>query len=439
MAKEGKSTATPRLRFPEFRNAKAWEKSKLGSIATIFKGKGVAKSDVVAGGAHPCIRYGELYTRYGEVIETVASRTNAPLSDLFLSRRNDVIIPASGETKLDIAKASCVLQDDIALGSDLNVLRPADNGVFLSYLLNGSKRYEIARVAQGDSVVHLYPSQLEEIVISRPDLVEQGKIADCLMSLDAAIAAQRRKAAALQDQKRGLTQQLFACEGEGLPRLRFPEFRDAPEWVIRSFKEIYEFESTNTYSRDQLNYTAGDVKNIHYGDIHTKFATQFRIGTETVPFVNPGEPLAKFESSAYCQAGDMIFADASEDLADVGKSIEIVELNGEKVLSGSHTILARQRQRDFVVGFGAFLFKSRGVRAQIEKEAQGTKVMGISPSRLAGIEIRFPLEKAEQRRIAECLSSLDDQIAAEAAKAILLKAHKAGLMQQLFPLLEDAR
>src|SRR5690606_6824071 len=110
----------PRLRFPEFREAEEWRKEKLGTIANLYKGKGISKADIVPKGAQPCIRYGELYTIYGEVIHNVASSTNVNARDLFLSKKHDVIIPASGETKIDIAKASCVMHDDIALGGDLN-------------------------------------------------------------------------------------------------------------------------------------------------------------------------------------------------------------------------------------------------------------------------------------------------------------------------------
>jgi type I restriction enzyme S subunit len=199
----------PRLRFPEFQNEPEWEEKKLGDIAVFFKGKGISKAEIDQNGKQPCIRYGELYTRYGEVIESVYSRTNIPASDLFLSRKNDVIIPASGETKEDIAKASCVMRDDVALGGDLNVIRTDRNGVFLSYYLNGPKKLDIAKVAQGHTVVHLYPSQLEKLEMVIPKGPEQQKIADCLSSLDELIAAQEPIIEALKTHKQGLIQQLF--------------------------------------------------------------------------------------------------------------------------------------------------------------------------------------------------------------------------------------
>ena len=217
------------------------------------------------------------------------------------------------------------------------------------------------------------------------------------------------------------------------PKLRFPQFRDSPAWIGKPMGEVYSFKGNNSLSRDQLNYEHGSVKNIHYGDIHTKFSTLFDISKERVPFINPSESLDGFRPENDCVEGDMIFADASEDLADIGKSIEVVRLNGERVVSGQHTILSRPSDDSLVVGFGAYLFKSRYVRTQIQKESQGSKVLGISATRLTKIELPIPSTKPEQQKIAECLSSLDDLIGAESQKLDALKAHKKGLMQQLFP------
>jgi type I restriction enzyme S subunit len=165
----------PALRFPEFKGE--WEKHNLGEIASFSKGKGISKADIVENGATECIRYGELYTTYGETIDDVKSRTNIDVNDLVLSESNDVIIPASGETQIDIATASCVLRGGIALGGDLNIIKTQNNGVFLSYYLNYKKKQEIASLAQGVSVVHLYSSQLSLLELNLPLRAEQDKIA----------------------------------------------------------------------------------------------------------------------------------------------------------------------------------------------------------------------------------------------------------------------
>src|SRR5688572_1390716 len=135
------------------------------------------------------------------------------------------------------------------------------------------------------------------------------------------------------------------------PKLRFPEFLGSGEWKTESLGDVYSFQSTNSFSRDRLNYENGSVKNIHYGDIHTKFATLFDITKENVPFVNPLESLDNIAPESYCVEGDIVFADASEDMEDVGKSIELVYLNNEKILAGMHTLLARQQENKIIVGF----------------------------------------------------------------------------------------
>ena len=217
-----------------------------------------------------------------------------------------------------------------------------------------------------------------------------------------------------------------------VPKLRFPEFRGAEGWAPEPMGEVYSFKGNNSLSRDKLNYVAGSVKNIHYGDIHTKFSTHFDVTKELVPFINESEEgIVRDEN--LCAEGDMIFADASEDLADIGKSIEIVRLNGERVISGLHTILARRIGERISLGFGGHLFKSGWVRTQIQKEAQGAKVLGISPTRLRNLRLPLPHDKAEQQKIAECLNSVDELMAAQARKVDALKTHKKGLMQQLFP------
>lgn len=222
-------------------------------------------------------------------------------------------------------------------------------------------------------------------------------------------------------------------ENKLVPKLRFPEFKNDGEWKSNSLGNIYAFITTNSFSRDDLNYTNGEVKNIHYGDIHTKFSTLFDITKENVPYINETIPLDKFKKENYCKEGDMIFADASEDLKDVGKSIELFNLNNEKLLSGLHTLLARQKKSDFSIGFGAYLFLNDKIRKQIQRESQGAKVLGISAKRLYGINLFYPKKHKEQGKIVNCLSSLDDLIKNENLKLEALLRQKNGVIQQLLP------
>ena len=122
-----------RFKDDDGRDFPDWENTTLGNIATFLKGRGISKADIVKDGDTLCIRYGELYTEYSETIQEIKSKTNINHNELQFSKSNDVIIPASGETQIDIAKASCVLLSGVALGGDLNIIRSKENGIFLAY------------------------------------------------------------------------------------------------------------------------------------------------------------------------------------------------------------------------------------------------------------------------------------------------------------------
>src|SRR5690606_14830909 len=144
------------------------------------------------------------------------------------------------------------------------------------------------------------------------------------------------------------------------PKLRFKSF--AERWKKIAYGDIYTFYTTNSYSRDNLNYEAGLVKNIHYGDIHTKFSTLFDIQKEHVPFINTEIDISKIKEESYCQEKDLVIADASEDYADIGKTIELVNLNNEKVVAGLHTFLARPNKYEMAKGFAGYLVQTWNVR-----------------------------------------------------------------------------
>ena len=189
--------------FPE------WEEKRLGDIATFSKGKGISKADIDENGKAFCIRYGELYTEYGETIDVVKSKTNVNVNNLILSEINDVLIPASGETQIDIATSSCVRISGVVLGGDLNIIKSQENGVFLAYYLNTQKKLDIAKLAQGNSVVHLYASQLKLLDLKLPELKEQTKIANFFTAVDEKITNNQTQLNALKQYKQGLLQQMF--------------------------------------------------------------------------------------------------------------------------------------------------------------------------------------------------------------------------------------
>lgn len=204
------------MRFPEF--TEEWKEEQLDNIATLSKGIGISKEQLSEDG-EPCILYGELYTKYkSEIIKQVESKTDINGSKLKRSKANDVIIPCSGETAVDIATARCVPFDNILFGGDLNVISLHQyDGAFMSYQLNGKRKYDIARVAQGVSIVHLYGEHLKAIKTYNPTLPEQQKIAKLLSLLDDRIDTQNKIIEKLQSLIKGLAAQLTQS---GTPNIR---------------------------------------------------------------------------------------------------------------------------------------------------------------------------------------------------------------------------
>ena len=201
----------PALRFPEF--TEEWKEERLDEIAELSKGVGISKEQLSEDG-EPCILYGELYTKYkSEIINEVISKTNIEASKLKRSKKNDVIIPCSGETTIDIAVARCIPFDDVLLGGDLNIISlHKDNGAFIAYQLNGKRKTDIAKLAQGVSVVHLYGENLKTIKTYNPCLQEQQKIVRLLSILDERIATQNRIIEKLETLIKGIVETVISSQ-----------------------------------------------------------------------------------------------------------------------------------------------------------------------------------------------------------------------------------
>ena len=227
----------PKRRFEEFQDAPAWEQRKLESMATFSKGCGYSKSDLIDSG-HEVILYGRLYTSYETVISSV--NTYVELNDKsVISVGGEVIVPASGESPEDIARASVVEKEGVALGGDLNIIRPKSSldSVFLALSIsNGSQKKELSKRAQGKSVVHLHNSDLKEVIILYPKVEEQSKISDLFISFDSLISLHQRKLDKLRALKESYLSKMFPAEGENKPELRFKGYTDA--WEQRKLGDM---------------------------------------------------------------------------------------------------------------------------------------------------------------------------------------------------------
>ena len=280
--KDKKVLNVPNLRFPEFTGE--WKKERLDEIAELSKGIGISKEQLSSNG-NPCILYGELYTKYkSEIISEVISKTNIEKNKLKHSKQNDVIIPCSGETAVDIAVARCVPFDNVLLGGDLNIIRLHKyDGAFMAYQLNSKRKIEIAKLAQGVSVVHLYGENLKSINTYNPSLQEQQKIVRLLSLLDERIATQNKiiyklksliRGIMVELQKRGLSNGTWKkvllsnvlTERNELNKSLYPVYSVS---VIQGIVNQMEYLGRSFAASDTSKYHV-----VHYGDlVYTKSPT----------------------------------------------------------------------------------------------------------------------------------------------------------------------
>jgi type I restriction enzyme S subunit len=264
-------------------------------------------------------------------------------------------------------------------------------------------------------------------MIFAPPLLEQKRIASFFIVLDKKLEELKQKKLLLEYYKKGVVQKIFSR------KLKFKNNRgkDFPKWEPTKFGSIYSYKISNSFSREFLNFTNGKVKNIHYGDLHTRYKKLFDISHETVPFINKEINLTKIGKENYCKVGDLVIADASEDYSDIGKAIEIVNLKNQKVVAGLHTILARPDKNKLHLGFGGYLMDVEYVKMQICMIAQGTKVLGLSSRRLSEIEIMLP-SKDEQKRITDFLKAIDNKLITTSLQVQQIELYRKGLLQKMF-------
>ena len=211
-----------------------------------------------------------------------------------------------------------------------------------------------------------------------------------------------------------------------VPNLRFPEF--CGEWETIKVSELLDFYSTNSLSWEQLDYSNGKIKNLHYGLIHKGVPTMVDVACDSLPYIKEESMLKSF---TLFKEGDVAFADASEDTNDVAKAIEVVNCDNQQIVSGLHTIHGRDNSNRTVIGYKGYAFASDSFHKQIRRIAQGTKVFSISVRNFDEAYIGIP-SKEEQTQIAKLLITIDKRIATQNKIIEDLKKLKSAISKQVF-------
>lgn len=215
---------------------------------------------------------------------------------------------------------------------------------------------------------------------------------------------------------------------ERKPDMRFKGYEDS--WIEKPFGEVFDTLSNNTLSRDKLNYDAGSIMDVHYGDILIKFGEILDTEKEGLPFITNNADAEKYQT-AFLRDGDIVIADTAED-ETVGKCTEICNVGDKKILSGLHTIPYRSKD-GFATGFLGYYLNSGKYHDKLLPLMQGVKVTSISKSGLNETNVIYPKSKKEQALIGWFLFALDEKINSESIVCEKIKILKKAMLGKMFP------
>ncbi len=392
--------SAPKLRFKEF--AGNWPSVPLKDFVSFRKGKGISKADIQEDGIFQCIRYGELYTTYGQVITTIKSRTNISPSESILSQNGDVIIPASGETQIDIATASCVAKENVILGGDLNILSHQESGEWLAYYLSSAKKLEIAQLAQGNSVVHLYSSQLKELKVNKPTKAEQTKIASFLSAVDEKISQLTQKHQLLSQYKQGMMQKLFSQQ----IRFKADDGSEFEEWEEKQLGDVCHFINGRAYKQTEWEKEGTPV--IRLQNL-TGSGKEYYYSTLNLP------------DHQYCYNNDLLYMWSA--------TFGPIFWQGEKAIFHYHIWKVEVEPQQLDKQYMYYLLDE--MTEKMKSSLNGSTMLHVTKQGMESTKKNLPSIE-EQTKIANFLSAIDQKIDVVSEQLEQAKLWKKGLLQQMF-------
>ena len=428
--KDTKQGIFPALRFPEFDNH-FWDIKELSKIANLIKERArngnYTPMSVTSG-----VGLISQKEKFGRNI------SGNQYSSYFVIRKGDFAYNKSATNLYPEGYISMLKNFEIAavpnsIFTCFRVNRKEVLPEYLDYLFENNyhgkwlrKFIEVGARAHGSLSVDA--KKLFELPIVFPSISEQQKIADCLSSIDALIKAAENKIDELKAHKKGLMQQLFPADGETVPALRFPEFQDAGEWEEILMHQIGKMFS-GLSGKNSSDFGRGK-----------RYITYKQVYSDTVNDFDKCEKVLVRESEKqhYVQKGDILFTTSSETPNEVGISSVILESLSETIYLNSFCFILRPYDiNKLYPKFARYLFRSQIYRNRINKLAQGAIRFNLSRNQFIKLSLPIPRDLKEQQKVADCLSSIDDLIAVQTNRLEALRNHKKGLVQQLFPNLNN--
>lgn len=418
----------PAIRFKGFE--KEWEMEKLGKIGYTYTGlSGKTKEDFGCG-------EGKFITYMNVFSNPISSCKQLEKVGIDNSQNQvqygDVLFTTSSETPQEVGMSSVWLHNlkNIYLNSFCFGYRPQNDieSFYLAYLLrSNSFRSKMTPLAQGISRYNLSKGKVMDLSIPFPQKKEQTQIGNFFKTIDEQITLHEQKHQKLLNLKSAMLEKMFPKEGANVPEIRFEGFTD--EWIIDKMSEVFNFNiSTNSLSRIQLDEKNGQILNVHYGDILVKYSTVLDLEkNKVIPYIKDGK-LRDYKNQ-FLKDGDIVFADAAEDLI-VGKAVEIYNVKNNYIVSGLHTIVARPIFY-FEKYFLGYYLNSFSYRKQLIAMSQGTKVLSLSKTNFKNTIIKYP-DILEQQKIGAYFENLDHLISQSQTQINKYKNIKQALLQKMF-------
>ena len=260
-----------------------------------------------------------------------------------------------------------------------------------------------------------------------PSMTEQQAIGRFFKQLDTLITLHQRKYEKLVNIKKSMLNKMFPPNGASVPEIRFKGFTDP--WEQRKLDEAFDFTvPNNTLSRAELNQESGSVRNVHYGDVLIKYGSVLDVQNDELPFIT-GRSKDDFKG-ALLQNGDIIIADTAED-ETTGKVCEIVNIQDKDVVAGLHTMVCRPKNKT-AEGYFGYYMNSSSYHHQLLPLMQGIKVLSLSKTNVQKTTVKYPKDKAEQQKIADCLRRIDTLITLHQRKLEKLQNIKKSCLEKMF-------
>ena len=408
MTTETRSPLVPKLRFPEFQDAPEWTEGRCRDIAKVLPGYGFPENfQGNTNGQYPFYKVSDISQTIEKGQRYISGANNHIDADVLDAIRGKpvpagtIIFAKIGEairSNRRVVTTKPAVVDNNTAG--VKAKKGMSSDEFLFYLWSNVSLIDHA----GGVVPAVSKSALENVPLCYPrDPEEQERVADCLGSLDDLIAAKGRKLEALRQHKQGLMQQLFPQPGETVPRLRFPEFQDAPQWEKPSLGEVCEMKAGDFVGASEIFDVQKDGFFPCYG----------------------GNGLRGFVKTA---THDGLYVLVGRQGALCGN----VNLFAGCFHATEHALVATPFS-----GIDTHWLYYALDMLKLNRFATGQAQPGLSVGVLNAVPVAVPANHDEQRRIADCLAALDDYIAAQANRLETIKCHKQGLLQQLFPSLQE--